>query len=196
MTKKMAAFLPVAAVGLLACAAPAWAAEGGHGPGILDIDFNAVLVQAIAFIVLVFVLGKVAFRPVTNMLDARTTEVQTTLDQIAADRRAMEESRADYERRLAAIEAEAREHIQGAVKEAQQLREQMITDARTEADNIVTRGRDEIVREKQRALIELRTEVADLALTAASKIVGRSLDDKTHRDLIGDVIEQVGARPQ
>jgi F-type H+-transporting ATPase subunit b len=105
----------------------------------------------------------------------------------------METSRRDYEARLAGIEAEARDRIQAAIKEAQGMKEEIIGAAHTEADRLVTHARDEVVREKQRAMVELRAQVADLALEAAGKILRHSVDDRAHRELVSDFINQVGA---
>jgi F-type H+-transporting ATPase subunit b len=105
----------------------------------------------------------------------------------------MEDSRRDYEVRLGGIEAEAREKIQAAIKEAQGMKEEIIASAHGDAEKILRRGQDEIQREKQRALVELRTEVADLAVQAAGKILGSAIDDRQHRALINDFVNKVGA---
>jgi F-type H+-transporting ATPase subunit b len=160
---------------------------------ILHLEPMALLSQALAFIVLVWVLGKFLFRPVQNMLEARQQEVRSTLEQVAADRQAMEQSRREYETRLAAIESEARDKIQSALREAQGLKEEIIASARTDSEKIVRRGQEEIQREKQKALVELRTEVVDLAVQGASKILGTAIDERQHRALIGDFISKVGA---
>jgi F-type H+-transporting ATPase subunit b len=73
------------------------------------------------------------------------------------------------------------------------MKEEIIGAAHTEADRLVTHARDEVVREKQRAMVELRAQVADLALEAAGKILRHSVDDRAHRELVSDFINQVGA---
>src|SRR5688572_6341476 len=106
---------------------------------ILHISWQVLVSQVIAFAVLVWVLGKFLFKPVQAILAQRQDEVRGTLEQAAADRRAMEQSRREYEQRLTTIEAEAREKIQGALKEAQALKDEVIASAQTEAERIVRR---------------------------------------------------------
>ncbi len=159
----------------------------------LDISWQALLIQIVGFLLLVAVMKKYLFGPIGGILEARQNDIQGTLDQIQRDRQAMETSRQEYEARLAAIEAEARDRIQNAIKEAQGMKDEIVGAARTEADRLVSHARDEIVREKQQALVELRTHVADLAVNAAGKILRRSVDDRTHRELVSDFINQVGA---
>ena len=160
---------------------------------ILEISWQAVVLQIVAFLVLIWAVRKYLFGPIGGILEARQSEVQNTLNQVYRDREAMETSRREYEARLAGIEAEARDRIQAALKEAQGMKEEIIGAAHTEADRLVDHAREEVVREKQRAMVELRTHVADLAVEAAGKILRRSVDDRTHRELVSDFINQVGA---
>jgi F-type H+-transporting ATPase subunit b len=160
---------------------------------ILDISWQALVLQTVAFLLLILVMRKYLFGPITGVLEARQSEVENTIGQLQHERQAMEASRQEYEARLAGIEAEARDRIQSALQEAQAMKDEIIGAARTDADRLVTRAREEVVREKQQALAELRTQVADLAIAAAGKILRRSMDDRTHRELVSDFINQVGA---
>src|SRR5437660_12572915 len=105
----------------------------------------------------------------------------------------METSRREYEARLAGIEAEARDRIQAALKEAQGMKEEIIGAAHTEADRLVDHAREEVVRDEQRAMVELRTHVADLAVEAAGKLLRRRAADRTPRPPLNDFLNQVRA---
>jgi len=158
----------------------------------LDINPTAVLTQAIAFILLALFMAKFVFGPVGASIDSRQREIQGTLDQIAEDRRAMERTRSDYEQRLANIEAEAREHISGAVRQAQEEAAAITTKARDEATAHRDRVLAEIDQERKKAIVQIRTEMADLAVVAAGKILEREINPAVHRDLIRDFIQEVG----
>lgn len=158
----------------------------------LDISWQALVLQIMGFLLLVWLLRKYLFGPINGVLEARQSEVQNTLDQITRERQAAEAARQEYEARMVGIEAEARDRIQAAIQEAQGMKDEIIGAARTEADRLVTRARDEIVREKQQAIVELRTHVADLAVTAAGKILRRSVDDRAQRELVGEFLNEVG----
>jgi F-type H+-transporting ATPase subunit b len=160
---------------------------------ILHISPQALVLQVVAFLVLIWMMRKFLFGPIGGILEARQNEVQNTLDQVYRDREAMETSRREYEQRLAGIEAEARDRIQAAIKEAQGMKEEIIGAARTDAERLVTHAREEVTRERQRAMVELRAQVADLAVSAAGKILRQSVDDRAHRELVSDFINQVGA---
>jgi len=78
---------------------------------ILEISWQAVVLQIVAFLVLIWAVRKYLFGPIGGILEARQSEVQNTLNQVYRDREAMETSRREYEARLAGIEAEARDRI-------------------------------------------------------------------------------------
>jgi len=158
----------------------------------ITINWQAIVTQVVALILLVWLLKRMFFQTVLNTLDDRTKNVADTYAKMEENQRAMEEARRDYEQRLRGIEEEARAHIQAAVKEAQQLREQIMSDAHQQGEGLIQHAREEIEREKRTALLELRTEVAELAVGAASKILGRSIDAQSQRDLLQDFIRDVG----
>lgn len=154
----------------------------------LDVNLTAVIIQAIAFILLAVLLGKFALRPVASMIETRQAEIQGTLDKVAADRLAMEQSRAEYERRLAEIEAEAREHVVVAMRQAQEEAAALLAKAREDASEQRGRALADIDQERKKAVAQIRGEMADLAVLAAGKILEREINPAVHRDLISDFI--------
>ncbi|MEI6512917.1 MAG: F0F1 ATP synthase subunit B [bacterium] len=172
-------------------------AEGGEGGSeggnslmkTLGIDPAALVVQLIGFLLLVMLLNKFLFGPIKVLLSRRQQDIQETYDKIEADKREMELLKTDYEQRLATIEAQARERIQVAVNEAQSMKDNILNEARAQSELIRKDAEDAMAREHQRILIELRTQVADLALNAAERLIGVKLDDATDRKLVEEFIE-------
>lgn len=158
----------------------------------LGIDGKLILTQFLGFILLLFFLNKYVFKPANNILQERQNDIKSTYDQLDDDRARMEDTRRQYEERLAGIEAEARERIQAAVKEAQALRDNLVSDAQVQAESILEQGRNESERERQRAFLEMRQQVVALAVAAAGKVVGESLDNARHTKLVDDFITSVG----
>ena len=171
-------------------------AEGGEGGSeggnslmkTLGIDPAALVVQLIGFLLLVMLLNKFLFGPIKVLLSRRQQDIQETYDKIEADKREMELLKTDYEQRLATIEAQARERIQVAVNEAQSMKDNILNEARAQSELIRKDAEDAMAREHQRILIELRTQVADLALNAAERLIGVKLDDATDRKLVEEFI--------
>lgn len=159
----------------------------------LYLDWHLILTQFFGFIILLFLLNQFVFKKVYGVLEERRDNIKQVYDQLDADRAAMEETRRQYEQRLADIEAEAREKIQAAVKEAQGLRDNLVSDARAQAESIVTQGRSDSERERQQAFLEMRQQIVALAIGAAGKVIGENLNDARHTSLVDDFIGSVGS---
>ena len=159
----------------------------------LELQWQIVLIQSAAFVILVLVLKKFAFGPIGQVLDARRDEVRDTLDRIAEDRRAMEETRAEYEARLANIEAEARERITLAVGQAQDEAAEILSKARADASAARERAIADIEQERHIALAEIRNEAADLIVSATARVLRETVDESVQRRLISQFIQEVDA---
>lgn len=161
----------------------------------LDINLTAVLTQSIGFILLAWFLGKFAFPPIQRILAEREKLVSDQLASIEADRTAMHELREDYSRRLANIEAEAREHITRGIKQAQEEASAILAQSQADAAEQRDRALADIDQERKKALAEIRTEMSSLAVLAATRILEREINPEVHRGLIDDFIGDVSARP-
>ena len=150
---------------------------------------NVLAVQAVGFIVLLLVFRKFLFKPIMGILEARQKEIEGQYSEAEAQRANAEELKAQYEQHLAKIDEEMRAKITEAVKEGQTLREEILSDSRDQADNILTKAQAEIEREKDKAIFELKVKVADLAVGAANKLIDENLDAEKHRELIGKYID-------
>lgn len=159
---------------------------------ILNIDPRVLLIQIGGFILLLIVFKRFLFGPIGQVLEGRRQDIAETYATAERERGAMEGFRRDYEKRLAAIETESHEKIQAAIKEAQGIRDEIIADARSRSDSILSRGEAELAREREKTILDLRREVADLVINASSNLLDRSLDDAAHRKLIDDFISSVG----
>lgn len=154
----------------------------------LNINPAAIAVNVVGFLLLLAVLRKMVFSPIGKVLHERQQDVNSTYDKIESDRRQMEALRADYETRLAGIEAEAREKIQGAIRDAQSARDQIVAEAQGRSREMILRAEAEVAHERQQAMITLREQVVHLALGAATKVIGDNLDETRQRRLIDDFI--------
>jgi len=159
----------------------------------LGIEPLAVITQIIGFAILLFILNRLLYKPLFGALAQRQADIKATYDQLDTDRQRMETTRREYEQRLANIEEEAREKIQAAVKEAQSLRDNLVADARTQAETIVTQGRNESERDRQKAFLEMRSQIVTLAVSAAGKVIDANLDGARQTKLVDDFIGSLGA---
>ena len=173
----------------------AFAAEAPAGEGgllaLLGIDPKTIIIQVIGFLVVLAVLWKFVFGKVGGLLEERRTEIITQSEQLRADREELDRLTAETRQRLADIETEAQAKIQAAIEQGNVDRQQILAQARQEANDEIARARVEIQREKDEAISELRGVVAELAIDAASKIISAELNAERHQHIIDASISRL-----
>jgi len=161
--------------------------------GIMDLNPGLTLWTAITFLLLILVLSKYAFGPIVKMLDERERTIRDAIDQAKKEREEAERLLATQKESLLKAQREAAEIAKRNQQEMEAFRAQLTSQAKKEADDLVATARKQIGEEKAKAVADLRSQVADLAIGAAARIVRSSLDEKTQRELVEDYIREVPA---
>lgn len=154
-------------------------------------ELNQLIYSIIAFLVLVFILGRFAFPPVMDMLKKREETIRNTIDEAEKTRVEAAKLLEDYKAQLAEARREAQETIEQSKKVGESVRVEITTKANEEARQIIERAGIEIEREKERALVDLQAKVADLTILATAKVIQKSLDEPGQRKLVEDAIQEV-----
>lgn len=142
------------------------------------------------FLILFPVIRSFFIDPLDTAITDRTTHLEHTFSEAETLRAEMAQLKADYEKRLAATEASAREQIQNQIKEAQNLRQQLMAEAASKADEMKAKASQEIEQERSKVLSELRISAVDLTLKATEKLLGESVDTDRNRKLVQDFIDK------
>jgi F-type H+-transporting ATPase subunit b len=179
--------LALVATGVSGGIAPLAAESGSSG---LVINGFWIIVAVLNFVVLYTILQLYAFGPLSRMLAERRERIETGLRDAEQARRDRES--AEQERVAALNEArrEANEILNRAQRVAQESRDADIAATREELERMRVRATSDIESEKQRAIADLRAEVADLALAAAGKVVGESMTDTRQRRLVEEFLQE------
>ena len=161
-----------------------------NGMGIpLDIGKT---IATIGVLLIVFPLMETFYlTPLKESITNRTKALQQTFEEAENLRAAMDETKEEYEARLAETEASARGQIQAEIKKAQELRKTIQAEASEKADELLAKAREEIASERDRALLDMRVHVATLSLQATEKILGENMDNDRNRKLIDEFIDNV-----
>ncbi len=172
--------------------AAAWAAsEGGHEGGLISLD-KSLIVQVINFLILLFILKRLLYKPFLAKMGERTQAIQKSLDEAQAARAEAMRQQEENETRLRAAHAEAAAIRAQAMKEASEEHKRLVEAARAESQRLVESAKAQMDADVRRAREELRREVADLATAVAEKLVRRSLRDEDHRRIVAEAITKVG----
>jgi F-type H+-transporting ATPase subunit b len=155
-----------------------------------QINLFWVVAQAVTFLLFLAILYFAAFKRIGGVLEERRSAIEQGLRDAEQARRDREGAEAERIATLNEARREANEILTRSQKVAQETREADIAATREELDRLRTRATAEIEAEKQRAMTELRAEVADLALSAASRVVGESMTDARQRRLVEEFLTE------
>ena len=158
------------------------------GGGGLQINLFWIIVAALNFALLLVLLWVLAFKPVSKMLEERRVRIETGLRDAEQARRDREQGAAERVATLAEARREANDILSRAQKIAQETRDADIAATKAELERLRQSAAEDIQAEKTRAMADLRAEVATLALDAASRVVGESMDDARQRRLVDEFL--------
>ncbi len=157
--------------------------------GLIEINWSIVMIW-ITVMVLFLVLKKFFFEKVKNFMETRSNSIQDAFDSAEAVNRRADEKMQNYTKRIANVEAEGREIIRDAKIKADAQAREIIEDANKQATEIMNKAEKNIEREKQKAMEEMRKEVAALAMLAAERIVEREIQNIGQDEIVDEVINK------
>ena len=177
--------------------ATAVAADPEHGGGANPFagDVGNAIWTVVIFLLVVFVLGKFAWKPILGALQKREDFIRDSLAQAKHEREEAKRHLAEYTAKLDQARAEASSIVDEGRRDAEVLRHKIEENAKKEATAMLDRAKREIGIAKDTAVKEIYTLSAKLATDMASKIIRKELSPHEHERLINDSIgelEQVG----
>jgi F-type H+-transporting ATPase subunit b len=160
--------------------------------GVIEIN-GTVIVELITFLIMLAILARYVYPEIVKLAEARQRAVAEQLKEA-------EQARAEAEKRLKEAEEklnDARKTAQGvieaATKSGEQLRQELRQKADEESKRAIETARKEIEAEREQAVRSVRSEVAGLVVAATEKVIGETLDDEKHRQLIDKAIAEVAS---
>ena len=156
----------------------------------LGLNLPSLVIFLVNFILLLGILYLFAYKPILRVMDQRAERIRESLE--AADRAREEAARSqqDTQAQLNVARLEGQRLIEQAREMAERYRGEEMDRARQEADAFIVRAREDIQRERDAAIQEVRSHFAELAIVAAERVIARSLDRDIHSELIASVLDE------
>jgi F-type H+-transporting ATPase subunit b len=156
----------------------------------LGVLWGNLIWQCLAFAVLIFLLQRFAYAPIVKMLDERANRIRESMEQAEQ----IKAANAEAAKRAEQIINEAQSQVREMLSQANQMSQRTIAAAQSEAreqrEKLLADAHAQIQTDTQRAKEELQREVARLAIMAASKVVGKSLDSADHYRLVDQALAE------
>jgi F-type H+-transporting ATPase subunit b len=157
----------------------------------VKINSGTFLAMVFNFLILMFVLVRLLYRPIQGILEERRSKIARDLDEAEQIKKAAEQLRLESQQKLEESQVEAYDIVERARSEAERLRDELIIQARQEADRLRQRTQQEIERAKQIARIELKEEAIELAMMAVKKVFEKNKTSQLNDALIRGVLEEI-----
>lgn len=179
---------------ILNLGAPAIAlAEENTGMKLLMPNMAEFIPACVAFLIIWFIMAKMAWPMIIETLDARQKKIQGDLDAAAQAHADADSAKAACDAKLEEAERKASDIIAEAKRDAEVLRANMLAQAQEESQAIIAKAHDVIDAERAKAMAELSGSVVDLSVEIASKVIGDTLDVEQQRALAIKYLAEVGS---
>ena len=156
----------------------------------LGLNIPSLIVFLVNFGILLVILYFFAYKPILKMLDQRSERIRESLEAAERAKQQAAESEARTQEQLQEARRQGQQLLEQARALADRYREDEMAKARAEAEAFIARAREEIQQERDGAVEEVKRHFAVLAIQAAERVIGQSLDGSAHRELIVQVLEE------
>ena len=161
----------------------------------LGFHWPSLVVYLLNFSILLVVLYAVGYKPILRILDQRAERIRNSLEEAERIKAESEERQEEMRRELEQARQEGQALISQARDLATKFKEEEREKAAGEAEAFLSKARGDIERERDNAMEDLRGQFAGLAISAAEKVIERSLDEKAHREIIERVLDETSQVP-
>ena len=158
----------------------------------LGINLPSLLWHTVNFLLLVALLSKFLYRPVTRMLDERSARIRESVERAETIKEQLVRTTEETRLQLEAARKEGQAIVEQAKQIGERMRAQARQEAQGEADKVIAKARAQLEQERQQVVSELRRDMADLVVSAAGRVIGESMDDRTQRRLVEEFLHSSG----
>ncbi len=156
----------------------------------MNID-GTLLVQLVNFIILVILLTKFAYKPIMKVLHERQAKIANSIESAENDEQKAKQVLDEYQKQLADARIAAQNIVDKATKRAQEEHDAYIEQTKQEIEQMRKNAKEDLIREREHAALQLKGEVVSLSMAAASKIISANMDKAANQKLVGEFIEKL-----
>jgi F-type H+-transporting ATPase subunit b len=167
------------------------AEEAGGGSFLVTPDVGLMIWTLVVFAIAMYILNKVAFPRIAEALDKRQRAIEDSIDAAERTRREADELLRQYRERLTEARGQADEIVSRARKTGESAEAEIVADARAKREEMMEQTRREIEAETRRAIQQIRSEVADLTIAATEKVTRKTLDEADQKRLVEEALSEL-----
>lgn len=154
-------------------------------------DVGLMIWLLLAFFVTLFILRKYAFPAIADALDKRQRAIEESIDAAERTRQEADALLAEYRQRLTDARAQADEIVSRAERAGEVAKDESLAAAKTQREELLAQTKRDVEAETRRAIQEIRREVADLTILATEKVTRKTLTPDDQRRLVDDALAEL-----
>jgi F-type H+-transporting ATPase subunit b len=174
---------------MYSAALPAAALLAAAGGKLTDVNLVLSVATVVVFLLFAFVLTRFGWKPLLDMIEERERTIRRSVDDAHQANTQAQALLVQHKETLREAGQQREDMLKQAFADADQARQTLLAQAKADSERLIEKAKEQIQREKQLALQEIRGEIAELAIGAASKIVESSLTEDAQRKLVDEFIE-------
>ncbi len=156
------------------------------------LELNGTLIAVIAnFLILVWILNKFLYAPVRNALLERKNAIESDINSAKKKLEDASRLKADYDDRLGKSKEEAQAIIKNATAAGERIKGELLASAKNDALQVRAQAEKDATEIKKDALSSAKHQLSSLIVMAAGKIIGRSMDESLHKDILEDTVRKI-----
>lgn len=149
------------------------------------------IAQLVNFLIVLAVLWMFVYKPVIKFLDERAEKIDKSVKDAELIEKRLQEIIAEREEVLAAARKESSALLEKAQADAELRGQEMVTSAKREVERVIAKGKQSLAEDQETALRELRKEIIDLSLKAATRILQKEVDPKKAQSIAEEVVRKM-----
>ena len=161
---------------------------------IISVNLWQILISLANLLIIFLIFKKFLFKPIQVVFAKRDAEVAKLYGEAEQDRTAAKGMKQEYEARLATAREEADGLVRNAVVTAQRKGDAIVGEATLQATRMKQKAEEEIAMERKQMLMDVRSEISDIAVSIASKVVEREVQKTDHETFVDEFIRNVGEK--
>ncbi len=156
----------------------------------LNVDLGILAIQVITFLLGMILIWQVFLKKFSKKLAERSDYIKNTLESVARQKIEVEALKADFQKQLETIDKRYQEKIREATKEAMDIKNDIVLQAREESKSLLEKTGEKLEIEKEKMLKEMRIEVTNLALAIAEKVLKENIDKNRQEKIVEELLKE------
>lgn len=161
---------------------------------LLKPDYGVLALTVCNFLLLVYLLKKFVWNRIIGALESREQQIAQDKLQAQQAREAAEKVKRELDEKLSQIADEAAKKMAEAVKMGETQKEQLLAAAKEQSERLIEQAKAQIEAEKNKALSDVRGEIARVSVLAASKVIEQQLNEDSAKAVVDRVLAEVKAK--